>query len=80
MADFNTAAWLVDRHVDEGWGGRVAIRCEGRSTSYTDLATEIARAQAMLSSLGLGFGDRVAMVVQDDEARSKVVGGVRRRL
>jgi benzoate-CoA ligase len=68
MADFNTAAWLVDRHVDEGWGGRVAIRCEGRSTSYTDLATEIARAQAMLSSLGLGFGDRVAMVVQDDEA------------
>jgi len=68
MADFNTAAWLVDRHVDEGWGGRVAIRCEGRSTSYADLAAEIGRAQAMLSSLGLGVGDRVAMVVQDDEA------------
>ena len=31
---FNVAAWLVDRHVDEGRGDRVAIRCQGRSTTY----------------------------------------------
>ena len=68
MAEFNTAAWLVDRHVDEGRDDRVAIRCEGRSTSYAELSSEIARAQSMLHSLGLLPGARVAMVVQDDEA------------
>ena len=68
MAEFNTAVWLVDRHVVEGCGDRVAIRCDGRSTTYAELATEIRRAQAMLLSLGLEPGDRVAMVVQDDEA------------
>ncbi|WP_428116478.1 benzoate-CoA ligase family protein [Candidatus Poriferisodalis sp.] len=70
MADtdeFNAAAWLVDRHVDEGRGDRVAIRCGGRSTTYAELLAEMWRAQWLLDDLGVRAGDRVAMVVQDDE-------------
>jgi len=64
---FNIASWLVDRHVDEGRGDRVAIRCEGRSTTYSELQAEIWRAQGLLDALGLDPGDRIAMVVHDDE-------------
>ena len=65
--DFNAAAWLVDRHVDEGRGGRVAIRCQGRSTTYAELQAQLWRAQWLLDDLGVQAGDRIAMVVQDDE-------------
>ena len=65
--DFNAAAWLVDRHVDEGRGGRVAIRCGGRSTTYAELQAQLWRAQWLLDDLGVQAGDRIAMVVQDDE-------------
>ena len=33
MAEFNAAAWLVDRHVEAGWGERIAVRGT-RSLSY----------------------------------------------
>ncbi len=68
MTAFNTAAWLVDRHVDEGRGDRVAIRCQGSSTTYAQLLDEVRLAQAQLSGLGVAEGDRVAMVVRDDLA------------
>ena len=64
---FNVAEWLVDRHVAEGRGDRVAIRCEGRSMTYAELQRDIWRVQHLLAALGLDAGDRVAMVVQDDE-------------
>ena len=64
---FNVAEWLVDRHVAEGRGDRVAIRCEGRSMTYAELQRDIWRVQHLLAALGLEAGDRVAMVVQDDE-------------
>ena len=68
MTDFNAAHWLVDRHVDEGRGDRVAIRCQGRSTTYADLQQRVWRAQRLLAGLGIEPGERVAMVVRDDEA------------
>ena len=68
MGDFNAAAWLVDRHVAEGRGDRQAIRCAGRSVSYAELQHETWRAQHLLAGLGLRPGDRVAMVMQDDDA------------
>ena len=64
---FNVAEWLVDRHVAEGRGDRVAIRCEGRSMTYAALQRDIWRVQHLLAALGLDTGDRIAMVVQDDE-------------
>lgn len=64
---YNAAAWLVDRHVDEGRGDRVALRCQGRSMTYAELAAETRRVQGLYASIGLTEGDRVAMVVRDDE-------------
>lgn len=67
-AAMNAAAWLVDRHVEEGRGDRVAIRCEDVSTTYAELLDEVCEAQRQLNSLGVAEGDRVAMVVRDDLA------------
>ena len=62
----NAAAWLIDRHVEEGRGDRVAVRCRGESTTYAELQTEMWRAQQLLASLGVDEGDRVALILQDD--------------
>jgi len=63
---YNAAAWLIDRHGDEGRGDRIAVRCQGESTTYVELQQELSRAQNAAASLGLAQGDRVAMVVRDD--------------
>lgn len=63
---FNVARWLVDRHVEEGRGERVAIRCDGQSTSYAEVQASVFRAQVLLRDLGASEGDRVALVLQDD--------------
>ena len=78
MTDFNAAHWLVDRHVDEGRGDRVAIRCQGRSTTYAELQQSVWRAQRLLAGLGIEPGERVTMVVRDDEAfPAFFLGGLR---
>ena len=67
-AAHNSASWLVDRHVTEGRGERVAIRCDGVDTTYAELQTELFRAQNALAELGVGSGERVALVLDDDVA------------
>jgi benzoate-CoA ligase family protein len=67
VSAFNAAEWLVDRHVAEGRGDRVAVRCQGRSTTYAGLQRQVLQAQRQLAGFGLAAGDRVAMVVRDDE-------------
>ena len=64
----NSAAWLVDRHVAEGRGDRVAVRCDGVDTTYSELQTEVFRAQQALAELGVAAGERVALVLNDDLA------------
>ena len=49
---FNVSEWLVERHVDEGRGERIAIRSRGRSLSYHDLLVEIERTATGLLGLG----------------------------
>ncbi|MFZ1162573.1 acetate--CoA ligase [Mycobacterium sp.] len=57
----------VDRHVEAGNGGRVAIHWEGerigddRTLTYSDLQTEVSKAANALTDLGLVAGDRVAI-------------------
>ncbi|MCP3934833.1 MAG: benzoate-CoA ligase family protein [Actinomycetia bacterium] len=75
---FNSATWLVDRHVDEGRSDRIAIRCQGRSTTYGELQQQLWRAQHLLAELGLSAGDRLAMVVQDDEVFPALFLGAQR--
>ncbi len=66
MDAYNAAAWLVDRHVDQGRGERVALRCDGRDTTYTALQSELWRVQRALAHFGVTSGERVAMVVNDE--------------
>jgi acetyl-CoA synthetase len=57
----------VDRHVEAGNGGRVAIHWEGervgedRTLTYNDLQAEVSKAANALAGLGLVAGDRVAI-------------------
>ena len=68
MDGYNAAAWLVDRHVSDGRGERVALRCNGESLTYADVQAEMFRAQHALDELGISEGDRVVLVVNDEPA------------
>lgn len=62
----NVAANCLDRHVDAGYGDRVAIHWEGepgdsRSLTYAQLTDEVKRAANVLAGLGIAQGDRVAI-------------------
>ena len=68
MTEHNASAWLVDRHVAEGRGGRTAYRISGRTTSYEALQREVWRAQNAMRSLEVRRGERVALILDDELA------------
>jgi acetyl-CoA synthetase len=63
----NVAYNCVDRHVEAGNGGRLAIRWVGepqgdsRDLTYADLHAEVCKAANVLAEFGLVAGDRVAI-------------------
>ncbi|GHD31718.1 acetate--CoA ligase [Nocardiopsis kunsanensis] len=62
----NASVNCVDRHVDAGNGERAAIQWEGepgdsRTITYAELRDEVSRAANVLTELGVGKGDRVAI-------------------
>ncbi|HZI97311.1 MAG TPA: benzoate-CoA ligase family protein [Actinomycetales bacterium] len=61
----NASAYLVDRHVDGGLGDRVAVRHEGRDTSYAELLAATARAGGAWQSLGVRREERVMLCMPD---------------
>jgi benzoate-CoA ligase family protein len=65
---YNAAAWLVDRHVADGHGGRLAYRVDGESTDYAGLLREVFRVQQALRALDVRRGERVALVLDDELA------------
>ena len=70
--EFNAAAWLVDRHVEQGRGGRVAVRGT-RTLTYAELQVFSSDVAASLRGLGLRRDDRVVFVMADDV---DLLGGV----
>ncbi|MEM8922709.1 MAG: benzoate-CoA ligase family protein [Actinomycetota bacterium] len=66
MSAYNASAWLLDRHLDEGRAGHVAIRHRGRDHTYGQVLADVWRAQHAIAALGLAPGDRIAMVVNDE--------------
>jgi benzoate-CoA ligase len=63
---YNAAAWLVDRNVAAGHGGRLATVCGERRWTYADLQAEVWRAQNALAALGVRRTERVALVMDDE--------------
>ncbi|MCS5723624.1 acetate--CoA ligase [Herbiconiux sp. CPCC 203406] len=64
--ELNVAYNCLDRHVDAGNGDRVALHWEGepgdsRSFTYAELTAEVKKAANLLTALGVGQGDRVAI-------------------
>ena len=57
MTDDNAAAWLLDRHVAAGDGGRIAYRIDGTATDYATLQREVFRAQRALRALDVRRGE-----------------------
>ena len=64
---FNASHWLVDRHVEAGNGGRTAIICQDRHTTYAEIQTAVHRCAAALRSIGVRPEERVAMAMLDSE-------------
>ena len=64
--ELNVAANCLDRHVAAGHGDRVALLWEGepgdeRRITYAELTDEVKRLANVLTDLGIGKGDRVAI-------------------
>lgn len=64
-AEFNAAAYFVDRHLDEGRGDKTAFIDDRGSCSYAELSRRVNRAANALRQLGLDQEDRVALAVLD---------------
>jgi len=63
---FNVAVPFIDRHLEEGRAGKVAIRTNhGAEVTYGELAEQVNRAGNALRDLGVAPGDRLLMVVKD---------------
>ncbi|MDQ4214387.1 acetate--CoA ligase [Microbacterium capsulatum] len=64
--ELNVAYNCLDRHVEAGNGDRVALLWEGepgdeRRITYAELTAEVKRLANVLTGMGVGHGDRVAI-------------------
>jgi benzoate-CoA ligase family protein len=62
---FNVASALVDRHLAEGRGDKVALRSAAGDVSYAQLAEGVNRCGNALLRLGLERGERLLLLVKD---------------
>src|SRR3954468_5220305 len=62
---FNAAAHFVDRNVDEGRGGNVAIVCGGTSVTYDEEQRPVNRCGSALCQAGVRAEDRVLLLLLD---------------
>jgi benzoate-CoA ligase family protein len=63
---FNTADYLVDRHLREGNGARTALVTPTRALTYEELSREVRQVAAGLRALGVRPEERVLMCMVDD--------------
>jgi 4-hydroxybenzoate-CoA ligase len=62
---YNAAVDFVDRHVDEGRGGKTACMDLSRNLTYGQLGYAAARVGPMLARLGVERENRIAMIMLD---------------
>jgi benzoate-CoA ligase family protein len=62
---FNVTTWFVDRHLEEGRGGRTALVCGDRHVTYAELAALANRTGHVLRDLGVRQEERVLLALSD---------------
>lgn len=62
---FNLAVFLLDRHLREGRGKKIAVYCEGETVTYAELAEAANRVGDALLQLGIELKDRVVICLPD---------------
>src|SRR6266568_2374786 len=66
---FNVASYFLDRHLQEGREGRVAIECGEERVTYRQLAREVNRVGwALREKLDVRVEERVLLLLQDTPA------------
>ena len=69
MTTYNAAAWLLDRHVDAGDGGRIAFRGRRRDDGLRRRCSgRCGGPSTRCEALDVRRGERVALVVDDEPA------------
>jgi benzoate-CoA ligase family protein len=63
--DLNATRWFVDRHVEEGRDGRLAVIHEGGRLTYADVFRGANRLGNALRRLGVGMERRVVLLLPD---------------
>ena len=63
--EFNAAAYFIDRHLNEGRAGKVAIECGDVSVTYQQLADRVNHFGNGLKSLGVRMEERVLLLLLD---------------
>ncbi|HXH09221.1 MAG TPA: benzoate-CoA ligase family protein [Alphaproteobacteria bacterium] len=62
---FNAAAEFVDRHIHEGRADRIAVRYEGRTFTYGQVAEMVNRVGHTLRNFGVEMENRVLLLLYD---------------
>jgi len=62
---FNAAAYFIDRNVEEGHGGRVAIECGDARITYAEVREKVNRFGSALLRLGVRPEERVLILLPD---------------
>ncbi len=62
---FNATRWLLDRHIEEGRGDNLAVRCRGESLTYAELLGRVEGAACGLRAMGVRPEERVVLVMLD---------------
>src|SRR2546422_278737 len=65
---FNAASFFVDRHVQEGRGGKTAFFCDDAEITYSQLQEMVNRAGNALRELGVEAEQRVLCLLLDSPA------------
>jgi benzoate-CoA ligase family protein len=63
--EFNAASYFVDRHIAEGRGSKVALECEDRRITYSQLAESVNRVGNALQHLDVRPEERVFLLLLD---------------
>jgi benzoate-CoA ligase family protein len=75
---YNVTVDLLDRNLEAGRAGKVALRAEGREVTYGELAATAARVAGGLHELGVEMEDRVLLLLLDSpEFAASYLGAMR---